>query len=125
MYSSNKIKLTHGGHIDRSGLVRCILRSPELRDRFGLGVELNSSLAIEIQIALNGSSATSEGEHGQRYRDRDIDSNLTDIDFFGELASNTARVGKDGGSVSISISIDDFNRFIESLCLHTDEHLES
>ena len=42
-------------------------------------------LAIEVDITTETAPRASEGEHGQRYRDRDIDSNLTNVNILLEF----------------------------------------
>lgn len=63
--------------------------------------------AVEVCVPLKGSSGASEGEHWQRYRNGNIDSNLTHIDLGLELPSNSTGSGENCSSIPIRIGIDD------------------
>ena len=72
-------------------------------DGLDLSIELNSLLAIKVQVPTDGGPASSEGEHGQWDGNRYIDANLSDIHFVLELSSGGTRLCEHGTSITVWI----------------------
>lgn len=49
---------------------------PSGDDCLNLSIEIDSRLAVEVQVAQERSFASSKGHHGQGYRDREVNSDL-------------------------------------------------
>ena len=82
-----------------------------------MSVKVDSTLAIEANVAKYGTLVTAPREHRKRDRYGDIDPNLTHIDVYFKLASCCARLGKDGGAITVAIIVDDSNGIIQIICL--------
>lgn len=78
--------LFHGWHCSGHGRDAGVVSSPQTCDGLGLSVELKPLLAVEVDIASKTSPGAGEGEHGQWYRDGDVDANLADVDLLLKLA---------------------------------------
>jgi hypothetical protein len=80
-----------------------------------LSVEIDAALAIKSDIAEYGTLVSTPGEHRQRHRDGNIDTNLANLDFILKFTSSCSRLGKDGGSITVPVIVDDFDGVIQSI----------
>lgn len=102
-------------HIDRSLCGDGIFRTPVSGDGLVLGKEVNSGLTVEVKITEEGALVTGEGEHWERDRNRDVDTDLTGLDFLLELVASSTGVGEDGGAVTIFVSVDQGDGIVKVL----------
>eukprot|EP00049_Salpingoeca_infusionum_P010787 m.186081 g.186081 ORF g.186081 m.186081 type:complete len:448 (-) comp14747_c0_seq1:684-2027(-) len=96
--------------------------APEGGNGLELCKELDTSLAVEVEVTQEGLLATGEGEHWQRNWDWNVDTNLSGFDLKGELASSSAVVGEDGSTVTPLVGIGKGNSVIEGVSIEADKN---
>ncbi|KAF1765613.1 hypothetical protein GCK72_005566 [Caenorhabditis remanei] len=79
---------------------------------------LSELFSVEVEISEEGTARASEREHREWDWDWHVDSDLSDIDFIGELSGGGTVAGEDGGSVSVWVVVDNFDSFVEVLSFH-------
>lgn len=89
---------------------------------FVLSVEIDPALAIKPNITQMGALVSTPGEHGQRYGDRYIDTNLPNIDLNLEFPSSSTGLGEHDGAIPIPIVIDDFNSIVQIVSSQNEEN---
>ena len=89
-----------GGHL--VAFLRIFLPSGD--DCFDLSKEVDSVLAVEVDITSDGVFVSSEGHHRQGNRNRQVDSNLTALDLSLEFPSRRSRFSEDGSSISVFVA---------------------
>lgn len=112
------------GHIDSRPRADGVLAPPQTRHRLELRVKVQARFPVECVCSTSRDRlfVAREAEHGQRYGNGYIDSNLSGLDFFLEFSGGGARSGEDGRSVSVLILIDEFDGVVESGDVETDEN---
>ena len=95
---------------------------PSGGDGLPLGVELDCTLAVEVAHSSEGAFASSEGEHRQRHRDGQVDTNLSGIDLVLELASGVTILGEDGSTVTVLVAVDQVDGLLQGVGSHDDHH---
>ena len=76
--------------------------------------------AVEVHVASEGSARSGEGEHGQRHWDGHVDSDLSDVDVLDEFPGGGAVGGEDGGSVAVTVVVDQLDGVIQRV--HAEDH---
>ena len=79
-----------------------------------MSVECNSALAVEIGSAPHASLVSSEGEHGERNWDGQIDSNLAGFNLSLELASGMSILREDRSSITPLVRIGEVDSILEA-----------
>lgn len=108
------------GH-DRT-VLRLLVVFPLGRDGLDLRVEVDARLSIEVDVATDRRTRAREREHGERYRDRHVDTNLADVDFVLELARGSTRGRENGGTVAIRVGVDQLNGFFQRIHRRAAQH---
>lgn len=96
----------HGGEVGLEFLGFFAFLLPPRSDGFVLGEELDGSLSVEVGSAEEAVLVASEGKHRQGHGDGQVDADLASLDFVLELPGGVAILGKDGGSVSVVVVVD-------------------
>lgn len=111
----------HGGEMSLEflGLLRFFL--PPGSDGLPLSEELDSTLSVEVADSPETVFASSEREHGERNRDRQVDADLSALNLVLELSCSVAILGEDGSTVSVGVLIYKINSILESVNAH-DNH---
>lgn len=124
MKKTQKLKLFHDRH---GGAEFGGFFFPSCGDSLELSIEVNTSFSIEVVLSSEAVLVSSEREHRKRDWDRQIDSNLSCLNFILEFPGMSTATGEDGSTVAVLIPmgnprllVDDINRFIESLNSHDD-----
>ena len=85
-----------------------------------LCVEVNAGLAVEVVAGADvGGLVTGEGEHGEWDWDGDVDADLAGLDLVGEATGGGAVGGETGGTVTPGVGVDQVNRLVKGLYLHS------
>ena len=87
-----------------------------------LRVELQPGPPIEAQVTQEASLVSAPAKHGQWHRDRDIDTNLSDVHLSLELPRGGSTLREDGSAVSVWVGVDDCEGVVESICFQTEEN---
>uniref|UniRef100_A0A182PXR4 Uncharacterized protein n=1 Tax=Anopheles epiroticus TaxID=199890 RepID=A0A182PXR4_9DIPT len=107
--------LLHRWHSNGRLSVADVALTPQLRDRFRLRVELDSLLAVEVTIAQEATTATREREHGQRYRNRYVYTDLSNVYFVHKLACRRTVGREDGRTIAVRVVVDQLDCFVDRL----------
>ena len=85
-----------------------ILAFPQTGNSLLLGIELQAGLAVEGVGTTTGNTLliTSEGEHGKRDGNGNVDAELTGFNLLLELGGSGAGAGEDGGTVAVLVGVD-------------------
>jgi hypothetical protein len=98
---------------------------PPQRNKFRthliLSVEVDTTPSVERNITKSTSLVPTPREHGQRHRNRNVNSNLSHVDLPFEFPSSGTGLGEDGGSVTILVLVDNLEGLVESLGIEDDE----
>ena len=94
----------------------------EPRTHLILSVEVDTAPSVERNIAKGTGLIPTPREHGQRHGNRNVNSNLSHINLPFVFPSSGARLGKDGGSVTILVLVDDLEGLIESVGVEDDKN---
>lgn len=123
------------GHVDRCASADGVLGSPQAGDRLKghcqqvllsedwepthlvLGVEVETALAVEANVAEHTGLVATPGEHGQRHRDGHIDTKLANVHLALEFTSSSSGLREDRRAVAVAVLVDDVQSIIESLRL--------
>lgn len=87
-----------------------------------LSPEVDCSLSVEVSSSQVRFLVSGEGEHRKRYRDRQINSDLTGFNFVLELTCHRAVLSEDRAPVSIRVVVDNLKRLSESVNTHDVHH---
>ena len=69
--------------------------------------------AVEVHVSAEGSARSGEGEHGQRYWNGHVDSDLSDVDVLDEFPGGGAVGGEDGRAVTVAVIVDQVDGVVE------------
>eukprot|EP01084_Bolivina_argentea_P175387 303733_1 len=109
-----QLTLTQDGHVD-GGTTVGELGVPVGGDRLGLGVEVHTLLAVEVDVTTDGATAAGEAEEGQRHGDGHVDADLTAVHLVLELAGRSTGGSEDGGAVTVGVGVDHGDGIIQVL----------
>mmetsp|Transcript_21036 Transcript_21036/g.49367 ORF Transcript_21036/g.49367 Transcript_21036/m.49367 type:complete len:232 (-) Transcript_21036:926-1621(-) len=84
--------------------------------------EVDARLPVEVQVSQDRLLVPREGEHRQRNRDRDVDTNLSRFNLVGEFPCSRPAACEDGGAVAVRVRVHEVDGFLEGVGLHTAEH---
>ena len=62
------------------------------------------------------------GEHRQRHRDRNVDSNLSNLDLDFELASCSTALSKDRSAIAVLVLVVDGESVVQGVCFDNDQN---
>ena len=86
-----------------------------------LSIEVDPTPSVERYVSKRTSLVPAPREHGEWYRNGNVDSDLPHVHFPLVFSSSSARLSEDGGSVTIFILVDDLEGLIESLGVQDDK----
>lgn len=95
------------------GLISLLL--PPGSDSLPLSVELNGSFTVEVSSSPHRSLVSSEREHREWDRNRQVDSNLSGLDFVLEFSSVSSGLGENGNTITPRVAVDELDGLIKSL----------
>jgi len=99
-----------------------VISSPERGNSLEFSVKLEALFTVKVLVTPETASSTSETEHWKWHRDWNVDTDLTDINFVGELPGGGTVVGEDSSSVSVWVGVDHINSGIHGISAHADEN---
>lgn len=77
---------------------------------------------VESDISKYTAFITAPGEHRQGDRDRNVDTDLANIDFALEAPGGCSGLSEDCGSVSVAVLVDDLDSLVEAISLENYQH---
>ncbi len=105
----------HGGEVGLYLLGLLGLFLPSGGDGLPLSEELDSTLAVEVAGSPETGLAASEGEHGKRDRNGEVDTNLTALSLVLELSGSVAILSEDSSTITASMIVHKINSLLESI----------
>ena len=100
-----------------------ILTPPQTRHRLRLRIEPNPRLPIKRIRPSPGHTllVPREAKHGQRYGDRDIDTDLAGFNLLLEAGGRAAGAGENGDAVAVFVGVDEGDGIIDGGDVDADE----
>src|SRR6185437_11773748 len=90
-----------------------VVVEPASRDGFGLRIKLHDLFAIRAKVAELRAARAGKAEERHRYRNRNVDADLADVDLALEFAGRRAALREEANTVAERIAIDERDRVVE------------